>query len=126
MPQYRDKNVLIIADGAAFGAEIQDVVRRQELRPNKIGIFLPESFEWLILKSGLVNDPEWERVTIPENFIDSSEYFSWERYFTDLLVDVTREQDYSRYPANKGTLPEFYIHERSIEQITKNMPGIKL
>ena len=126
LAQFKDKDTLIVADGAAFGAEIQDVVRTQMLRPEKLGIFLPESFEWLILKSGLVNDAEWEQVTVPEKYIESSEYFSWERYFTDLLVNVTQDQEYRRYPENKSQLPEFYTHERSVEQIKKNMTGIVL
>ena len=124
LKNYKDKNVLVVADGAAFGAEIQDIVKTQRLRPKKIGIFLPESFEWLILKSGLVNNPEWEKVTVPENYVDSKKYFSWERYFTDLLVETTKEMDYKQYPANKSSLPEFYIHDKSIEQIGKNMSGI--
>ena len=124
LENYKDKNVLVVADGAAFGAEIQDIVKVQQLRPRKVGIFLPESFEWLILKSGLVNDPEWEMVTMPEKYVDSKKYFSWERYFTDLLVEATGEMEYKRYPANKNSLPEFYIQDKSVEQIRTNMSGI--
>ena len=124
LKNYFDKNVLVVADGAAFGAEIQDIVKAQQLRPGKIGIFLPESFEWLILKSGLVNDPEWEMITAPEKYVDSQKFFSWERYFTDLLVETTRGMDYKQYPANKSSLPEFYTHEKSVGQIRKNMSGI--
>ena len=47
MQQYADKDMVIIADGAAFGNEMADIVQQQELRPRKVGIFLPESFKWL-------------------------------------------------------------------------------
>lgn len=124
LSRIKDRKILVIADGAAFGAEIRDVVTRQKLFPGKIAIFLPESFEWLILKSGLVSDENWEKVTVPENFAESEKYFSWERYFTELLVEVTKDMEYKKYPANKSILPEFYVHEKSVEKIRKNMSAI--
>lgn len=126
LKEYKNSKVLIVADGAAFGSEIRDIVNKQKLSPGNIALFLPESFEWLILKSGLVNDAEWEKVVYPENFADSEKYFSWERYFTDLLVSVTSDEEYKRYPRNKSKLPDYYIHEKSIEQIKKNMTGVDL
>ena len=126
LKEYKSKKVLIVADGAAFGSEIRDLAAKQKLSPGNIAIFLPESFEWLILKSGLVNDAEWEKVVYPENFADSEKYFSWERYFTDLLVSVTSDEEYKRYPKNKSKLPEYYTHEKSVEKIRKNMSGVDL
>jgi hypothetical protein len=121
-----DKSVLVIADGAAFGAEIRDIVERQKLFPKKIGIFLPESFEWLILKSGLVSDPGWEKITAPERFVDSKQYSSWERYFTDLLVELTKDmKKYKRYPKRKGKLPAFYKQSKSIEKVIEAIPGVE-
>ncbi|WP_044973945.1 hypothetical protein [Ruminococcus sp. HUN007] len=126
LKEYKSRKVLIIADGAAFGSEIRDVINKQKLSSGNIAVFLPESFEWLILKSGLVNDTEWEKIVFPENYADSELYFSWERYFTDLLVSVTSDEEYKKYPRNKSKLPAFYIHEKSIEQIRKNMTGVDL
>lgn len=121
---YINKNVAVIADGAAFGADMKSMVQRQRLAVNKIAIFLPESFEWVILKSGLVNDPEWEAVTIPENYIDSSKYISWERYFTDLLTVVTKESDFQVY--SKHRLEKFYLHEKSVQKIKDFIQGLDL
>lgn len=121
---YINKNVAVIADGAAFGADMKSMVQRQRLAVNKIAIFLPESFEWVILKSGLVNDPEWEAVTIPENYIDSSKYISWERYFTDLLTVVTKESDFQVY--SKHRLEKFYLHEKSVQKIKDSIQGLDL
>lgn len=123
---YNNKNVLVVADGAAFGAYIRDIVEKQRLSPRKIAIFLPESFEWLILKSGVACDPEWEKVSMPEKYLDSSLYFSWERYFTDLLVDATADSEYKRYPASKTMLPEYYTHDRQVNEIKKLMNGIDI
>ena len=51
--QYTDKKILVIADSAALGSEIRELVRFREISNNKIDFFLPESFEWLILKSAI-------------------------------------------------------------------------
>lgn len=47
--------MLAIADGAAFGPEMDRV---NYLIKNREGnkLFLPESFEWLILNSGIIKD----------------------------------------------------------------------
>lgn len=124
LEMYKDKKLLIIADGAAFGAEISDIVKRQQLFPKMLALFLPESFEWLILKSGLVNDPKWEQITVPEKYVDSKMYFSWERYFTELLVETTKDMDYKKYPKSKSRLPKFYVHDKSLDAMKRNMQGI--
>lgn len=54
---YEDKKVLVIADGAAFGPEM-DKVMKKILAGNEKVLYLPESFEWLILKSGVVKDKD--------------------------------------------------------------------
>ena len=46
--------VLVIADGAAFGSELEKIYQLMEAQPNKITLYLPESFEWLVLKSGML------------------------------------------------------------------------
>ena len=123
MNRYPDKNVVVIADGAAFGAEIADIVEQQTLRPRKLAIFLPESFEWLILKSGIVNKIDINQIDHPEQYADSMLYMSWEQYFTDLLIETTRESDYMKY--NKSNLSEFYIQDKNVADITKIAKGIK-
>lgn len=94
---YDNKKIVVIADGAAFGPDMKNLVMRQSLLVNKLAIFLPESFEWIILKSGLVNDPEWEAVKIPEKYVDSAKHSSWEQYFTDLLIELTKDKQYEKY-----------------------------
>lgn len=122
--ENKDKGVVVIADGAAFGTQIRNIVERQQLFPRKIAIFLPESFEWLILKAGIANDPDWDVLVSPEKYIDSGKYFSWERFFTEMLVQVTKEDKYKKYPKNKGKLPEYYIQDRVITQVKNIISGI--
>ena len=84
--------VLVIADGAAFGSELEKIYRLMEAQPNKITLYLPESFEWLVLKSGILgSQTPKEILDHPSDFIESSLYFSWEQYFTDLLIQLTHD-----------------------------------
>lgn len=121
--RYQDKNVVVIADGAAFGAEIADIVEQQTLRPRKLAIFLPESFEWLIIKSGVVKKIDTNKIDHPEQYADSTLYMSWEQYFTDLLIETTKESDYMQY--TKSHLSDYYIQEKNIAEITTIAKGIK-
>lgn len=45
-----DEKILVIADGAAFGSEMDKLMRLIKDNPN-VTFYLPESFEWLILKT---------------------------------------------------------------------------
>ncbi len=113
----------IIADGAAIGAEMEKLFDLANKRKN-IKLYLPESFEWLILNSGLLQDKEIQTVLEePENYIDSREYFSWERFFTRLLVHKT-EDTYLKY--QKSQLNPAYLHEKNKNIILNSLSGIKL
>ena len=46
------------------------------------------SFEWLLLSTKEIPEVKVETILQnPEEYIDSKEYVSWERYFTDLLIE---------------------------------------
>lgn len=114
-----DSRVLVVADGAAFGSEMEKVYSFHKLHPGKVTLYLPESFEWLILKSGILG----ERTPVdilekPSAFIDSCEFFSWEQFFTHLLRELTNGT-YMQY--NKNRLNEFYLQEGNIEKILEAM-----
>lgn len=104
---------LIIADGAAFGAEMANVYG--VTRNKQVDIFLPESFEWLILNSGIVDYSELSKILDnPSDYIKSEEFFSWEQYFSALLVAISKGKEY-RY--NKSSLNDYYISPRNIKRI---------
>ena len=82
--------IVAIADGAAFGAEMDRV---HYLIKNREGnkLFLPESFEWLILNSGVIKNGNIQQMLLsPYDFIDSKEYFSWEQFFTKELIRLSK------------------------------------
>lgn len=118
--------IFVIADGAAFGSEIDRVMKLQKQFPKDITVCLPESFEWLILQSGVVPIPGVDSMLAdPGAQIESSEYFSWEQFFTNYLTQHTIG---THYPYSKSRLHEFYLirknTERIVAVIAKNMPPI--
>lgn len=91
--------------------------------PN-VTLYLPESFEWLILKSGLIEDGSIATILEnPYNYIDSKEYFSWERYFTSLLIQKTHD-NYLKY--SKSSLNPVYLQNNEMDKILAVMKGIDL
>ena len=113
-------NILVIADGAAFGSEIENLV---QLRYSKnIGIYLPESFEWLILNSGLIKNGDINQILEnPSDYIDSQKYFSWEVFFTDLLIKSAKGT-YLEY--SKSRLNVVYKQENETNAILSKMPKL--
>ena len=89
----------------------------------KIDLFLPESFEWLILKSKIFERQTNVQSVLanPIDFIESRDYFSWERFFTHLLVDESKDKTNLRYPANKTKLPSGYLSDSNMESIMDAM-----
>lgn len=64
--------ILIIADGAAFGSEMEKLTQLMK-SGKEIVLYLPESFEWLILKSGIIEDREIKQIlSSPADYIESS------------------------------------------------------
>ena len=83
-------------------------------------MWLPESFEYLILQSGIVKIPDLENIL--ENaseYIDSRKYISWERFFTSLLVEYTKDTERAY---QKAELNDYYKSENSRRRIEKGIP----
>lgn len=112
---------LVIADGAAIGPEMNELYQMMRHKP-EVKCYLPESFEWLVLKSGIIDGKVIQDILKhPEDFIESREYFSWERFFTALLVEHTQDS-YLKYSKNK--LNEAYLHEKLKREILEVMEGV--
>lgn len=113
--------VMVIADGAAFGAEMEKMMKLLEIRDDVV-LYLPESFEWLVLKSGVIHDSEIPLILgAPYDYLESSEYLSWERYFTELLVKKT-EGTYLQY--GKRVLNAVYMQAAIAGKILKCIENI--
>lgn len=117
----KSKELCVIADGAAIGPEMNGLYEISQKK--NIHLYLPESFEWIVLKSGLVDDREIREILEePEMFIDSKIYFSWERYFTNLLIEKTKDS-YLQY--RKSAINKTYLHSKNKEKILKCIEAIK-
>lgn len=123
LEKHKEQKLLVIADGAAFGPEMEKIMKLIKIQGN-ITLYLPESFEWIILKAGIVQDGNIQQILLePWKYIDSKEYFSWERFFTWLLVEKT-DGTYLKY--NKTSLNSAYLQETLIKKIFKVMEKIRL
>lgn len=111
--------VLVIADGAAFGSELEKIYQLMEVQPNKITLYLPESFEWLVLRSGILgSQTPKEILDYPSVFIESSLYFSWEQYFTDLLIQLTHD---TMLHYSKNRLNPSYLQPANVAKVLRAM-----
>lgn len=118
--ESRAENVLVIADGAAFGPEMERTLALRQGR--RLSLFLPESFEWLVLSSGLVPDSDIPRILEnPSEYVESHDYFSWERFFTALLVSRTQG---TRLQYGKGSLNPAFLGERELSAIERQLPDL--
>jgi hypothetical protein len=121
--KHLENETLIIADGAAFGSEMQKLVRIMRDYPN-VKLYLPESFEWLILKAGLIEDSNLTaQLEHTEDYVESREYFSWERYYTRQLIQLTQDS-FLKYA--KRQLNPVYLQEKITSKILDVMKGIEL
>lgn len=101
-----NKTIYVIADGAAFGCSIRKLFDIKE--KNKyvdIKFFCPESFEYLILRSGIFTANISDELSNTFNYAETSIYFSWERYYTELLEKVSKEK--GGYSKNAEILPKY-------------------
>ena len=120
---HGNEKVLVIADGAAFGSEIDRVLQLIKGKKN-IVLYLPESFEWLVLASGVLKNNFVDKVLEePSEYVASEDYFSWERFFTAILVEETKDT-YLAYAKKK--LNQTYLGEMVRKQILEGMGKVKL
>ncbi len=120
---HLDEKILVVADGSAFGPEMGKLMSLME-RFSNIVLYLPESFEWIILKSGVVEgNGIAEILEHPEDYIESKDFFSWERYFTALLIRST-QGGYLKY--SKKQLNPAYLQEKVSDKILSVMDSIDL
>lgn len=120
LEENKDTGILIIVDGAAFGAQFEELHEEIKRFYSTI-IYLPESFEFVLLRSGLVSAEGLEdKLMNTCNYAESSEYFSWERYFTQLLQDISRNTDFEY---TKSELNPNYLKKSSMNKIKKIIPS---
>ncbi len=112
---HAGSRAFVIADGAAFGPFADRVLKLQALHRDNITVCLPESFEWLLLASGVIKSDEISEVLRePGSYIDSADCMSWEQFFTDFLKEQTLG---TAFEYRKSKLPEAYSVEQNASKV---------
>lgn len=82
--KFANKDTLLIGDGAAIGPHMYKLVE------SHAHLFLPESFEYLLLQSSLFKkDVEVKNILDRKEEIITAEYRSWEEFFATFLARHT-------------------------------------
>jgi len=110
--------ILVIVDGAAFGSEISRIVRYLNASGKNCVIYAPESFEYLILLSGII-DVATSVINETYLYADSTEYMSWEEFYTAYLIQKSRG---TVYEYNKSSLAGAYKTKGALNRIIQVLP----
>ena len=85
-----------------------------------VRLFLPESFEWTLLQSGLIPNNDIPKILKdPSSYIESRKYLSWERFFTDVLIKYSAD---TRYAYKKAKLNEQYLRPQAMDAVADVLP----
>ena len=117
LQETTETNVLCIVDGAAYGAHIYKIYSyAQRNKERNITIWLPESFEFILLKAGVISFAGLDKILEnPSDYIECRDYVSWERFFTALA------QQYGNH-YKKRELPDCYKNDIFTEKVKNIMP----
>ncbi|MCI8966840.1 MAG: hypothetical protein HFH75_04535 [Lachnospiraceae bacterium] len=121
--QYRDKEgvLLVIVDGAAFGAELHSTIKAlKHKRYLEVYLYMPESFECLLLRSGIVKCENPDVLEHTEKYADSAEYFSWERYFTWYVKEMCNVVGKVYH---KSKISQWCITDTNMRKMRKALPS---
>lgn len=106
LDQHFDDRVFVVADGAAFGCYADRVLKLQDIHRDSVTVCLPESFEWLLLSSGVISGLDVKTVLeTPEAFVNSEKFKSWEDFFYKYLREITGD---SVFHYDKDCIPEAF------------------
>ena len=116
--EQNKENTIIIVDGAAFGSEIEKLYKYIESFKDNYVLYAPESFEYLILKSGIFSISQ-SIVEETFDYSDSKLFLSWEEFYTDYLEKISKG---TIFQYSKSKLREEYKSSGSIDKIKSVLP----
>lgn len=107
--EYSDS--IVVVDGAAFGFEVEDVLPL--LSAYNCYLVAKESFEYVLLKSGILKNLVTINIDEPE--VDSKKYLTWERFYTDYIQEITSGTvfEYNKVHLNEA----YYISQDNKQKI---------
>ena len=106
---YKDRyniEVGIIADGAAIGCEMSDIISTVELCDNiNVQFFFPECFEELLIRASILN---FDKKKISYRLDSINNYSSYETFYYNLLIELVQ---FTPASYNKSTINECYLRD---------------
>ena len=120
LDEHSSEQVAMVVDGAAFGPEMQSTLRRLKQFKGRAVLYAPESFEWILLNLKMFRSIK-EKIQNTSDYADSSEYMSWEQYYTDLLKEELQKKG---IVYNKNRMPRQLLSESTLRQIKEILPDI--
>ena len=98
--------------------------RMKDMMYTQLREYLPESFEWLVLSAGILKDGRVDKILAdPAEYVESKKFFSWERFFTAVLIDETKDT-YLAYAKKK--LNQAYLNDTIKSSVLGQMKKIQL
>lgn len=114
-----NNDYLLIADGAAFGCCMSDLIEFLEYYSNKIKLYLSESFEWLLLQCFKYDKTIIAWLNFTYDYLDATVtdcqytddrfnnwYGSWEKFYTYRLIEYSSNLSKSY---KKESMPDYYL-----------------
>lgn len=112
--------VLVMVDAAAFGAFIDDIWKQYNLFSDKIAVYLPESFEWLLLHLYMFNDDDYVQDSLRNPDTLSASY---EQFYTDVCIEAFRRHNISY---SKHTDSDDVYTATNLKQLSSYIPPISI
>ena len=115
--------VCILADGAAFGKNIEEILILQTINRSKnIYLLLPESFEWIVLNTTPFINLVRDELNSTFDYADTLKYKSWENYFYELLKEKACKYNVTY---SKNRIGGFYkIYGKDINSMLSEIRGV--
>ena len=101
LKQNKDKKVYAIADGEGFGNCVNEIINLRD-EGYYFYLYLPKSFEYMVLNYIKFRRSVEDKLLNTENYCDTTEFKSWERFYTYLLEQVCESHNF-KYSKSKLT-----------------------
>lgn len=113
-----NNQILIMVDSAAFGPYISAVLKLMDVDSGKLALFLPESYEWLLLHLSMFDKDSTvqEALTYPDVLSDS-----YEQYFEGIC-----KQAFSKFGIvySKGTDNDKVLTDKNVAELASMFKGV--
>lgn len=114
----------LVADGCAFGFLMPYFMEERRVAEKygyKIRLFLPASFEYMLLSCGIVPNVSIDRLINAYSYSRIEKYMSLEKYYEDYLSEVTS----GKLSKNSKALENYILRPRCVDKIYEYIKEIE-